>query len=213
MPLTHFEKGKYVTRRYINKPARLRKYNYDTPGAYFVTVCSKDRRDFFGEIENGEMALNPLGEIAKKCWLEIQVHFANVEMSEYVVMPNHVHGIILMFDNFFDTENSEKPSQRHAFDLRDKRMHEKLPIIIGSYKSAVSRLIMISESCAEFNWQTSYFDHIIRNERAFANIADYVKLNPSKWNEDLENKKHLEKMSEKDRKKLSKAFYIGLTKV
>jgi len=92
------------------KANRYKDYNYSSPGYYFVTICTKDRLSFFGKIEDGKMILNEYGEIVKACWLEIPDHFPNIRIDEFLVMPNHFHGIIIINDPV---------GNRHACSLQD----------------------------------------------------------------------------------------------
>jgi len=117
---------------------RLAGYDYSRVGAYFVTLCAVDRKCLFGEIVAGEMRLNQIGTLVASCWGEIPKHFPNVTLDEFVVMPNHLHGILLLGDAVAG----------HA---------RPLPVIVGSFKSAVSRLAGFPV------WQRSYWDRIIRS--------------------------------------------------
>ena len=87
---------KYNPEKHHRRSIRLKGYDYSQPGWYFVTVVTYDRQNLFGHIENGKMILNDGGKIARKCWLEIPHHYPNVNLDEFVVMPNHVHGIIVI---------------------------------------------------------------------------------------------------------------------
>jgi hypothetical protein len=125
-------------------------------------------------------------------------------------MPNHVHGIIMIFEN-----NPKPVGQRLAFDetiaqnTRIKRMHERIPVIIGSYKSGVTREIN-KNTTTEFQWQTSYHDHIIKNEQSLQKVSDYIKMNPQMWSEDLENGLYLKHLTKTQRAKNLKDFYKGI---
>lgn len=127
------------------------------------------------------MAFNPFGEIAKKFWTEIPVHFANVEILEFVIMPNHLHGIILINDKYIGT--------RHAVSLRQPKPEQfgkpvcgSIPTIIRSYKSAVTKQINeIRQSLAAKVWQANYYEHIFRNEQSYYKICWYILYNPKQW--------------------------------
>jgi len=80
------------------KQIRLREYDYSQPGAYFITVCVKDRNEMFGEIVDGEMIRNDCGNIVQSCWEELPAHFENIQLDEFMVMPNHIHGIIIILE-------------------------------------------------------------------------------------------------------------------
>jgi REP element-mobilizing transposase RayT len=204
---------------YNNKSLRLKEYDYNYPGAYFVTICIKNRKCLFGEIVNYKTILNGLGNIAEAFLIDIPNHIVNTEIATHVVMPNHVHAIINIYekDDVVQTHAYKNnpvgrrhacESQRHAFDLQGERKHEKLPVIIGSYKSAVSKEIhKISHS---FKWQRSYHDHIIRNEKALGYIYHYIKHNPENWDKDLENEMYLKDIPVHEREKRLKQFYNRL---
>ena len=219
--------------RFVNKSLRLKNYDYNLPCAYFVTICEPNRKCIFGEVVDEKMVLNEYGKVAETCLLEIPKHFKNTETPEFVVMPNHVHAIITIYDDFFIEKKDvggkinladrtvggrhdlEKGivGQRYIFDLqKTKRKYAKLSVVVSTYKAAVTRAINRSNSNSGFKWQTSFHDHIIRTERALENIADYIRLNPARWNVDLENENYRSGISRKEREKLSKEFYSELLK-
>ena len=156
------------------KSCRLKEYNYSSWGYYFVTICTKDRIDCFGEIKDGLMILNQYGEIAKTKWVEIPQHFDCVQLDQFVVMSNHVHGIIIINSDINNVGN------RHACSLQEQRKYQRLPVIVGAYKAAVSKLIrQLTHEGWNFQWQKSYYDHIIRHERSLNNIREYINQNVS----------------------------------
>ena len=195
-----------------NKSLRLKEFDYGHPGAYFVTICIDDRKCLFGDVVNGKMILTALGKIADKCLIAIPAHFKNTEIPIHIVMPNHVHAVVFIFDETFVGQTHAFDSQRRAFDLQKDRKHQKLPVIVGSYKSAVSKEVNKMFPASNFKWQTSYHDHIIGNERALENIYNYIVNNPYNWQTDLENEEYLKTLTSKEREKKSKEFYKGLTK-
>jgi REP element-mobilizing transposase RayT len=159
---------------------RIKEYDYTSPGAYFVTLVTYQRDCLFGEIQNGEMILNDFGSIADECWRAIPDHFPFVELGAYVIMPNHVHGIIVI---------RESVGARHASPLQNTPRGpapHSLGTIVGSYKSAVTRRIG-REHNATAIWQRNYYEHIIRNDKDLQRITDYIETNPLRWNEDDEN--------------------------
>jgi putative transposase len=187
------------------KNTRLQNYDYSTEGYYFVTMCTKERINYFGEIEEGKIILNNAGKIVDKCIKEIPEHFSNSEIDYYCVMPNHAHMIIIIYD--ISAGNSHvgnthacshacslqgaspsKPSNvgnTHACSLpRDKQL---LPVIVGSLKSAVSKFIHRLEGNFFFKWQKSYYEHIIRNEKELFEIRKYIESNPMNWESDEDN--------------------------
>jgi putative transposase len=187
---------------YNNKSIRLAEYDYGLSGGYFVTICVRNGDSIFGNVELGKMILNEKGMIAEQYWQDTPNHFENVVLDEYIIMPNHIHGIIIICGN-------SVVGQRHAFDT-EKRKYEKLPIIIGSFKSAVTKEINMHFPEINFRWQTSYHDHIIRNKRALLNIQNYIISNPENWNDDLENELFRSNFSEKEMQYKLRKFYKEL---
>lgn len=191
----------YDPNKHHRRSIRLKNYDYSQPGAYFITICTHNRQCLFGEIVNGEMVLNEYGEIAKQCWLEIPVHFPHVQLDEFVIMPNHVHGIIIVGSRHALTLQIAVPPQQ--IEQFGKPTHGSIPTIIRSYKSACTKQInIIHQSPANPVWQRNYYEHIIRNENELDSIREYIINNPLKWSFDLENsekqkdyKRHYQKIS------------------
>jgi len=141
---------------------RLHNYDYAQIGAYFVTICTKDMKWLFGSIDGGTMTLNDNGIIVNNELHKISTHFNNVEISNYVVMPNHVHLIVVII-------SAGAASGAPTMTIGN---------IIRGYKSGVSRLIGFSP------WQRNYHDHVIRNQEDYKRIAEYIENNPARWAED-----------------------------
>jgi putative transposase len=160
---------------------RLEKFDYTKPGGYFVTVVAHQRHNLFGKITDTTMQLNELGIIVAECWYAIPDHFRNVALEAFIVMPNHVHGVIVIRDDVGATPASPSPEQPP---------HGPIPgsigAIVGSFKSAVSR-----RAGRELNtsaiWQRNYYEHIIRSEAEWENIRRYIETNPHNWTGDTEN--------------------------
>jgi len=156
---------------------RLKGYNYSTPGGYFITINVQDRECVFGEISDGKVQLFPAGEIARRCWAEIPDHFPTVELDVFIVMPNHVHGIITI------VEPENTPGRVVACNVSTISNAGKSPyrgslaVIIRSYKSAVTKLCR-ENGYRDFSWQSRFYDRIIRDERELQNIRDYIINNP-----------------------------------
>jgi REP element-mobilizing transposase RayT len=173
-----------VYMEYWRKSIRLEGWDYRNPWYYFITICTKDRRHYFGEIRNGMMGLTEQGCAAWYFWNEIPNHFDFVKLDEFVVMPDHVHGIIQIIP---DENGNHSVGKRYAASLRIKRefgkpISKSLSTIIRSYKSAMTR--WCNQNNYEFAWQSRFYDHIIRNYRALDDIREYIKMNPKKWESD-----------------------------
>ncbi len=182
---------------------RLQNWDYSNDGFYFVTVCTKDKQYFFGKVENEKTALNETGKKAKKFWLEIPQHFDNVELDEFIIMPNHIHGIIGIkncrnadLSRFNDTvdDNTRNAINRvcttkmgGVTKQHNPMLHENLATMIRWFKGRCSFEINKSQKQINFKWQPRYYDHIIRNEKSLNKIQQYIYENPLKWSFDEEN--------------------------
>jgi len=169
------------------KSNRLKNHDYSLNGYYFITICSKNRRNIFGEyIENpvgtalaavrykSNIKLSKLGKIIKNQWDDMQNQYENVKLDQYVIMPNHIHGILNIHKR---TGASPVPT---------------ISNVIGSFKSktSVEYLRYIKENnlniCGQI-WQRSFHDHIIRKERSLMAIREYISKNPVNWERDIDN--------------------------
>ena len=180
---------------------RLREYDYAIAGCYFVTICARGRLPLFGDWINGSVNLNALGRVVDVCWNEIAAHFPRVTLDLYVIMPNHVHGIVVIRDD------AEGPRGTPGDDPRDcgvpfaPVIHEgntreafrrpvtgSLPTIIRSFKSAVTKRRREAQLGGEDSvWQRGYYEHVIRSPRSLEEIRRYIVENPARWPEDPEN--------------------------
>ena len=180
--------------KYRIASARASWWDYGWNGAYFITICTANRNHFFGEIFNGKMQLTPIGILADVFWHEIKNHTVNVELGAFVVMPNHVHGILILDKPEISFSNVET---RHALSLQSQTPAQQrfqnqgkntVSSIIGSYKSAVTkhcnRLQLTDNDGVVFGWQARFHDHIIRNDEEYQKINDYIENNPANWNND-----------------------------
>jgi putative transposase len=181
-------KGKYRI-----ESNRLKGWDYSSNAMYFITICTHDRFHFFGEIENHKMVLSEMGEMAQKYWLEIPDHFPFVKLDAFVVMPNHVHGIIEIAKNN-DGRNVEtqyfaslRPTIEPPLPSKNKfgPQSKNLASIIRGYKSAVTTYAR--KMNIDFAWQSNYHDHIIRDDKSYHNIANYIINNPKHWKEETFN--------------------------
>jgi REP element-mobilizing transposase RayT len=168
---------------------RLKGYDYSQAGAYYVTIVTWHREMLFGEVVNGEMKLNQRGKIAEECWLSIPNHSQHVELGAYVIMPNHMHGIIIIngSENWIATNSSQSVGARQASPLRPRgTLPGSLGTIVGSFKSSVTKRIgrELNETGI---WQRNFYEHVIRNEKDLQNKTDYIEANPLLWDEDDEN--------------------------
>lgn len=178
-------KGKYKV-----ASTRLPDWNYAESGYYFITICTKDRVHFFGKIEKGEMYVSEIGKIVRKFWMEIPRHFPFVILDEFVVMPNHIHGIVII--NNDETCNVETlqcnvSTNNYNYYSEISPKERSLSTIIRSYKSICTKIINKTLDTEYFSWQPRFYDHIIRNESALEKIRQYIIDNPKNWDKDENN--------------------------
>jgi REP element-mobilizing transposase RayT len=157
---------------------RLRGHDYSQVGEYFVTLCTKDREHLFGEITNGVVQLTKAGEIAIACWKEIPLHFTNIELDEFIVMPNHIHGILSITETLRRDVQLNIPTDDYFSRISPKR--GSLAVVVRTYKAAVTTICR-KNGIGEFAWQRGYYDHIIRDNDSLDRIRAYIIRNPQRW--------------------------------
>ena len=175
--------------KYRVESTRLKRWDYSSPGAYFITIVTKNRACYFGNVEDGDMYLNELGEIAKQCFKKIPKHFPFISLDAFVIMPNHVHGIIIIDDveaqnlaSLVKAQNlAPLPSPKNQFGPQSKN----LASIIRGYKIGVTNYA--NKNNIPFQWQSLYYDHIIRNKKSLNNIRQYIVQNPVNWPIETQN--------------------------
>lgn len=188
---------------------RLKNYDYAGAGAYYVTVVTQARVCLFGGIINGEMQLNEAGCLVQRAWNDLPNHYTNASLGAFVIMPNHVHGVIVLSDvkgMAAQAERAEKAGLRPAptpahtpasirasasitarAEARPSRIHA-LPEIIRAFKSFSARRINENRNNIGGSiWQRNYYEHVIRNEEELNGICEYIAANPQNWEEDGEN--------------------------
>ena len=196
--------------KYRIKSSRLPHWNYSSNSWYFVTICIKNKMEHFGEVRNYIMGLSDAGCIAAKFWQDIPKHFTFVRLDEWVVMPNHLHGIVVIDKpnsanvetlqcnvstdgKLNDSRNPKYPKNDkiHQFFSKISPKSQSLSTIIRSFKSIVTKTINQKHPEISFTWQSRFYDHIIRNEKSLNRIRKYIYDNPEKWELDRNNPENL----------------------
>jgi putative transposase len=158
---------------------RLRGYDYTRAGAYFLTACTYARECLFGQIAGGDLHLSAYGLIALECWQSIPEHCPSVDLDAFVVMPNHVHGILVLAD---DAARLSSAPDRERFG---KPVAGSLATVMRLYKAAVTRRINELHNTPDTPvWQRNYYEHIIRDQASLNRIRAYIAANPSRWEAD-----------------------------
>jgi REP element-mobilizing transposase RayT len=181
----------YNPDKHHRRSIRLKGYDYTQPGAYYITLCTQARQCLFGDVVAGKMRLNSLGYIAFTYWQEIPVHFAHLQLDVFVVMPNHLHGILVIRD----TPIKAQLGCNSTTEKFGKPVRGSIPTVIRSYKAAVTKQINLicNTKYTSLIWQRDFYEHINRDEQSLETIRRYIAENPGRWVDDPENPQHYSK--------------------
>ncbi len=162
--------------KYRVESTRFKNWDYSDPGYYFVTLCTKNRICYFGRIVNSQIVLSEMGRVVFEEWKETEKKRHNIKLDSWVIMPNHIHGIIVI------TKKCEYPVEtfRRNVSTTTKLKPNSLGSIIGQFKSVCTKRIRQMGN-DEFAWQSRFYDHIIRNDQSLNNIRQYIQYNPMRW--------------------------------
>ena len=165
--------------KHHRRSLRLSRYDYSQSGAYFVTICIKNSENSLGNIEDNVMVINQFGQVVKDIWHSLDTRYKEVILDEFVIMPNHIHGIIFI-DNPVEII--------HELSLPKERRKMLLPKVVGYFKMNSAKLInQLQATQGQSVWQKNYYEHIIRDEVSLTKIREYIVNNPLKWHQDIEN--------------------------
>ncbi|MEM9276178.1 MAG: transposase [Cyanobacteria bacterium P01_F01_bin.143] len=195
---------KYDPQHHNRRSIRLPKYDYSRSGLYFVTICTYQKLNWFGEIRDDKICLNQIGKIVAREWLRSSEIRQEIELDEWVVMPNHLHGIMIINQSNNDgnirkltdpnTNNLGAHSDAHSgaslAPLRERKPCS-LSSFVAGFKSAVTK--QVREICQEPDfrlWQRNYYESVIRDRQQLNNVRRYIINNPLCWKEDPENQNH-----------------------
>ena len=184
------------------KQLRLKNYDYSQEGTYYVTVCTQNRECLFGVVCDGEMKLNEYGEIVKHEWGKTGEIRKNIELDEFIVMPNHIHGIINIVGAHCNVPDNEYISGdgydrgtcnvplRNRIEKFGRSISNSIPTIIKLFKSTTTKQInQLRNTSGKSIWQRGFYEHIVRDEKDLNRIREYIMNNPAKWDEDKYYKK------------------------
>ncbi len=168
--------------KYRTSSLRLQSWDYRWNGAYFITICTKNKVCSLGDIVNGKMQLSKIGVLADVFLHEIKKHTKNIESGAFVVMPNHVHVILTINKQIVETLHATSLRQPNKYLSAISPKAHSISTIVRSYKSAVAK--HAHRLGYDFAWQARFHDHIIRTEESFNKITEYVINNPENWEKD-----------------------------
>jgi REP element-mobilizing transposase RayT len=162
----------FDSNRHHRHSIRLPGYDYSQPGAYFVTICTYQRECTFGTIHDRTVFLSQFGAIVEQCWRALSEHFRFIELDTFAIMPNHLHGIVVIKDY----------SQANVGGSNGTRPRS-LGAIIQNFKSISTRKMKHTFQSSEAHiWQRNYYERIIRDQAELNNIRRYIETNPDRWN-------------------------------
>jgi len=191
--LQRFGQVTLFANKYRIESARLKNWDYSSPGYYFITICTKNRECLFGEIVNGKIVPNKYGEILENCWNDLPNHYPNLKLDQFVVMPNHVHGIIIIEynNNTIDyqgvpVETGLKPVSTGTPGTpgTSVKTHGLFEFIRALKTFSARRINEHRQTPGTSVWQTRFHDHIIRDDDELNRIRKYIIENPSNWKMD-----------------------------
>ena len=192
-----------MKKRWRDESLRLKYHDYSGNGAYFVTLCTKDRIPYFGNVLNSKMKYSPIGRLAREFWAEIPLHFPFVELEEFAVMPDHLHGIVVINKKRQDLPSpfpvpvgmpklgipsvvgGKGEGKSPMGGKREEWKPGSLGVIINQFKRICT--IHARKIHAAFAWQPGYYYSVIRDDKGFYFISEYIKNNPKNWS----NKDHI----------------------
>jgi putative transposase len=178
---------RYTPQDYHRQSIRLKDYDYSQAGAYFITICTYRRKCLFGNIVDGEMESNHFGLIIQETRDALPLHYQYIRLDEFVVMPNHVHGIL-----HIDRRDTACRVPTNTMERFGQPVPGSLPSIVRSFKSAVTKRINeIRGTSGQPVWQRNCYEHVIRSQDDLDRARQYILNNPAKWPEDRENPQNI----------------------
>lgn len=171
----------YDPKLHHRRSIRAKRYDYATHDAYFITICAYERQPLLGEIRNGIVGLTEVGCTVQRVWNELPVRYAGIEVDEFIVMPNHIHRIIVLVGAGSHACPKPQQPEGQAHDGQARGPAPTVSMVVQRFKSFTTHLH------GQTLWQRNYFEHIVRNDRDLDRIREYIQTNPMRWTLDREN--------------------------
>jgi REP element-mobilizing transposase RayT len=169
-----FAGGKSLRMYYQRKHIRLRDFDYSLPNAYFITICVKDVECLLGEIRGGVMGLSAIGNEAVCALQKIPELRPHTELDEFIIMPNHLHFVLVL---------NQKDNLQYKVNTYGQPVVGSISVIVNQFKGVVKKWCN-ANSYHHFEWQSRFYDHVIRDQKSYDNICNYISANPRNWKED-----------------------------
>jgi putative transposase len=180
-------RSRYNPDKHHRRSIRLKGYDYTQPGVYFTTICVRDRECVLGDVVDGEMVLSDWGQVVAESWQWLAEQYPYVALDACVVMPNHLHGIVIFNDDSDRGDSCGRGGSRTA-PTRTASRRKPLGHLVGAFKTvSTKRINQMRDTPGQPFWQRNYYEHIVRNERELNAIRWYIRDNPARWLEDIEN--------------------------
>jgi len=188
----------YDPQKHKRRSIRVDWYDYSSPGAYFLTICTFNKKQFLGRIDNGQMILSRWGKVIGEEWERNAIIRDEITLDMFIIMPNHIHGIVYIPDSGKAYRKTEKTAKNNNNQISGKNIGKKgilkgpkpksIGSLVGGFKSAVTTRINKLQKTTGFKvWQRNYYEHIIRDMDDLYNIREYIHNNPGQWQFDREN--------------------------
>ena len=181
----------YNPQKHHRKSIRIPEYDYSTPGAYFITVCTHNRECLFGDIVDGEMHLNAFGDTVVEQWARTAEMRPRIHLDEFIVMPNHIHGILMMSDTGARRGTLQRAPTNIQVSVEQfgKPTSDTIPTIVRLFKSTTTKQINeLRKTPGVAVWQRNYHENVIRNDASLIRIRAYIANNPAQWTLDQDHK-------------------------
>jgi len=166
------------------KKIRLDEWDYSSEGVYFITICCQGRKLFFGTVHKDKVVFSEIGKIADQFWQAIPSHFPHVKLHEFVIMPNHIHGIVVLDYSLAGQQYGISVLSEHKtkdnFNKFSKPVKKSVSVIINQFKSSVKRWCN-QNGYSHFQWQSRFYDHILQDEKSIDRVREYINNNPRNW--------------------------------
>ncbi|NMB56914.1 transposase [Candidatus Beckwithbacteria bacterium] len=174
-------------KKYKVNSLRLRNWDYGSEAWYCVTICTHNFVHYFGKVEKGKMILSEIGTLVLDYWLGIPKHFDFIKLDEFIIMPNHLHGILIIEnDNCKDDPlgrlKNQETRQWHVSTNKIRNWNQSLGLVLNQFKGKCRR--QCNQKNLTFSWQSRFYEHIIRSEKSLVKIRQYIQNNPLKWDLD-----------------------------